>query len=155
MDRRATTSSERGIATIEFAITASFFLLMIVAVVSGGYLFWIHNALVEATRRGAHYAANQCKPNLGNCTNSSTTVERVRNVALYNSSAAGTTPIVSGLQASNITVAYSGDFGVATGNVSVKIVNFQYRFLGVPIVMPSYQTTVAGENAGFVPAAIP
>src|ERR1041385_2319231 len=45
-------SMERGIATIEFAVTAGFFFMMIIAVVAGGHFFWTHNALVESTRRG-------------------------------------------------------------------------------------------------------
>jgi hypothetical protein len=45
--------SERGTAIVEFAITAAFFLMIIMAIVSAGHLFWTHNALVESTRRGA------------------------------------------------------------------------------------------------------
>ena len=44
---------ESGVATIEFAMTASFFLMMIVAIVAGSHFFFTHNALVESTRRGA------------------------------------------------------------------------------------------------------
>jgi Flp pilus assembly protein TadG len=151
MDRRSTNNSQLGVATIEFALTASFFFLMIIGVVAGGHLFWTHNALVEATRRGARYAANQCTPTDATCPNYSTTVDRVKNVALYDSSTAGTTPFVPNLQKSNVTVLFSNDFGVAAGNVSVKIENYQYNFFGINRVMPPYQTSVAGENAGFVP----
>jgi Flp pilus assembly protein TadG len=147
--------TENGVATIEFAVTASFFFMMILAVVAGGNLFWTHNALVEATRRGARYAANQCKPNLVGCTNSAGTVDRVRNVVLYNSSTAGTTTFVPSLQASNVTVTYSSDYGVAAGTVSVKIENYQIQFFGFSRVMPPYETTVQGENAGYIPTAIP
>ena len=155
MDRRTTNNSQLGVATIEFALTASFFFLMIIGVVAGGHLFWTHNALVEATRRGARYAANQCKQDLAGCPNSATTVARVKNVVLYDSSNAGTRPFVPNLLASNVTVTYrtvgTSNFGVAAGSVSVKIENYQYNFLGVKRVMPPYETTVAGENAGFVP----
>jgi Flp pilus assembly protein TadG len=143
-------NSERGTAILEFTLTAAFFFMMLVAVVAGGHLFWTHNALVEVTRRGARYAANQCKPNLAGCTNSSTTVERVKNVVLYSTSTAGTTPMVDNLEASNVTVSYSNDFGVASGTVSVKIENYQYKFFGINRIMPPYQTTVTGESAGFV-----
>jgi len=150
-----TYKTERGIATLEFAVTAAFFFMMLLAVVAGGNVFWQHNALVEATRRGARYAANQCKPNLVGCTNSDTTVTRVRNVVLYNSSTTGTTPFVPNLQTSNVTVTYSTDFGVGAGSVSVKIENYQIQFFGFSRVMPPYETTVEGENAGYIPAVIP
>jgi Flp pilus assembly protein TadG len=150
-----TQKTERGVATLEFAITAAFFFMMLLAVVAGGNVFWTHNALVEATRRGARYAANQCKPNLSGCANSSGTVDRVRNVTIYNSSTAGSTPFVPNLQSTNVTVTYSNDFGVGAGTVSVKIENYQIQFFGFSRVMPPYVTTLQGENAGYIPAVIP
>jgi Flp pilus assembly protein TadG len=156
MHRHTINNSERGVSTVEFALTATFFFMMLMVVVIGGHLFWMHNSLVEATRRGARYAANQVKPATESCVNGSTTVGPVQNVVLYGTPAAGTTPIVPGLKPSNVTVCYSADFGVASGSVSVKIENYNYNFL-VPginkiVHLPPYQTTVAGENAGYVPA---
>ncbi|MDX6498591.1 MAG: hypothetical protein QOG23_1851 [Blastocatellia bacterium] len=165
MYRDTNNSSDRGVATVEFALTASFFFMMILVVVIGGHLFWLHNSLVEATRRGARYAANQCNPSATLCPNYSTTVERIKNVVLYNSPTAGSEPVVPGLQPSNVTVEYSvntapagqppTDFGVGRGTVSVKIENYNYNLV-VPginqvIHLPPYQTTVSGENAGFIP----
>ena len=153
-------NSESGIAVVEFAVTAAFFFMMLVAVVAGGHFFWAHNALVEATRRGARYAANQCPDQAAftSCANRGTTITRVTNVVLYDdpNAATGATPFVPNLQASNVTVTYSTSppFGVATGTVSVKIENYQYTFMGLPLTMPTYQTTVQGESAGFIPADI-
>jgi Flp pilus assembly protein TadG len=146
--------SQRGIATIEFAVTAAFYFMMLVAVVAGGHFFWTHNALVEATRRGARYAADQCPDTapFASCPDRATTMDRVKNVVLYDSSIAGTSPFVPNLATTNVTVTYSPDFGVATGTVSVKIENYQYNFFGLSITLPTYQTTVQGESAGFVPA---
>jgi Flp pilus assembly protein TadG len=154
-------NSECGVATVEFALTASFFFMMILVVVIGGHLFWLHNSLVEATRRGARYAANQCNPSITLCPNYSTSVERITNVVLYNSPTAGTTPIVPGLKTSNVSVTYSTSpaFGLADGRVSVQIQNYDYNFvipgINKKIRLPPYQTTVAGENAGFIPCNIP
>lgn len=155
--------SERGIATIEFAVTAGFFLMMIVAVVAGGHFFWTHNALVEATRRGARYAASQCNPSDTACTNYDTAVTRIKNMVLYNSPTAGTEPFVPNLTATNVIVTYSqtgctttackpGEtFGVAKGTVSVKIQGYSYDFILSPVAlsMPPYETTVRGESAGW------
>lgn len=154
MKRRSISKrSESGISTIEFAITASFFLMMIVAVVSGGHLFFTHNALVESTRRGARYAALLAKPGTGACASSSTTVDPVKNMVLYGTPTAGTTKLVTNLQPSNVTVCYSGDYGVGQGTVSVKIEGYSYTFAvgNVGLTMPSYQTTVVGESAGTIP----
>jgi Flp pilus assembly protein TadG len=153
MKRHEINNWERGTAVLEFAMTAAFFFLMLVVVVAAGHLFFTHNAIVEATRRGARYAANQCPPNLPGCPNSSTTIERVKNVVLYGTPTAGTRPLVDNLQAANVKVTHSNNFGFAAGTVSVKIENYNYNFvLGVPFQMPPYQTTVAGENVGYVPA---
>jgi Flp pilus assembly protein TadG len=48
MRKRELIGTESGVATVEFAITASFFFMMLIAVVAGGHLFWTHNALVES-----------------------------------------------------------------------------------------------------------
>ena len=153
MTPRLKKHSQSGAAMVEFALTASFFLLMLCAIVSGGHLFFTHNAMVEATRRGARYAATQCKPNLAGCANSAGTVDRVRNMVLYGTTTAGTSTLVYNLQATAITVVFSNDFNVGQGNVSVRIDGYQYQFAvgGLTINMPTYKTTVAGESAGIVP----
>src|SRR6266852_4080927 len=74
MKRHTRNHSERGTAIVEFALTSAFFLMMIMAIVSAGHLFFTHNALVESTRRGARYAATLAKPATGFCANNSTTV---------------------------------------------------------------------------------
>jgi Flp pilus assembly protein TadG len=145
--------SERGTAIVEFALTAAFFLMMIMAIISAGHLFFTHNALVESTRRGARYAATLAKPATGSCANNSTTVDPVKNMVLYGTPTAGTTTLVNNLTASNVTVCYSSDYGVGQGTVSVKIENYNYTFAVAARVinMPPYQTTVVGESAGTVP----
>ncbi|HEV8427395.1 MAG TPA: TadE/TadG family type IV pilus assembly protein [Pyrinomonadaceae bacterium] len=147
------TGSETGTALVEFAITASFFFMMIVGIVSAGHLFFTHSALVESTRRGARYAATLAKPSTESCTNSSTTVDPVKNMVLYGTTTAGSSTLVTNLQASNITVCYSNDYGVGQGTVSVKIEGYSYTFAvgAFSINMPAYQTTVVGESAGTIP----
>jgi len=156
-------NSERGVATIEFAMTSAFLLMMLMGVFAGGYLFWVHNALVEATRRGARYAATQCLPNLVDCPDSNTSLARIRNVTFYGNPAGTGNKLIYNLQPSSVIVAYStntapvgqlpNDFAVGRGTVSVKIQNYDFNFIlsPVPIHMPPYQTTVTGESAGFIP----
>jgi Flp pilus assembly protein TadG len=154
MKRRSKSKrSESGTSIVEFAITAAFFFLMIVGIVSGAHFFFTHNAIVESTRRGARYAAQLAKPATEECVNNSTTVGPVKNMVLYGTPTAGTTTLVYNLQPENVTVCYSGDYGVGQGTVSVKVENYSYIFaLGsVNLNMPSYQTTVVGESAGTIP----
>lgn len=152
MKRHTKIHSERGTAIVEFTLTAAVFLMMIVGIVSAGHLFFTYNAMVESTRRGARYAATLVKPVTGFCDNASTTVDPVKNMVLYGTPTVGTRTLVNNLQASNVTVCYSADYGVAQGTVSVKIENYNYTFaLGKVISMPAYQTTVMGESAGWTP----
>jgi Flp pilus assembly protein TadG len=156
MKRYQKKESQSGVATVEFAVTAAFFFMMLVAVVAGGHFFWTHNALVEATRRGARYAAHHCPDTaaFAACANRATTVDRVKSVVVYDSPTNLSTPFVANLTTANVTVTYEADYGVANGSVSVKIENYQYTFMGLTLTMPTYQTTVAGESAGFVPPDI-
>lgn len=153
MKRDTKNHPERGTAIVEFTLTAAFFLMIIMAIISAGHLFFTHNAMVESTRRGARYAATQCKPDLVGCTDSGTSLERVKNVVLYGTPTAGSAPLVNGLTTANIQVDYSPNFGVAQGTVSVKIVTYNYTFAVAATVinMPPYQTTVVGESAGTIP----
>lgn len=151
--RRTKKESESGAAIVEFTITAVVFLMIIMAIVSAGHLFFTHNALVESTRRGARFAALQAAPGSEGCQNNSTTVTPIKNMVLYGTTTTGSAPLVNNLQASNITVCYSNDYGVGQGTVSVKIEGYSYTFAvgAFNINMPAYQTTVVGESAGTVP----
>ena len=144
---------QRGAAIIEFTLTASTFFMIIAAIISAGHLFFTHNALVESTRRGARYASLVAAPGTQGCQNNSTTVDAVKNMVLYGTPTAQTTTLVNNLQASNVTVCYSNDYGVGQGTVSVKIEGYSYTFAvgAFNINMPAYQTTVVGESAGTVP----
>ena len=151
--------NEKGNTIIEFAIVATVFFMMLVGIVAAGHLFYTHNALVEATRRGARYAVLQCRPNQGGCPNSDTTISRVKNVVVYgtDSPAAGATSLISNLQPTNVTVEFSS-FGLAAGTVSVSINSYSYPFVlpsvTTSITMPPSRTTLSGECAGFIPPDI-
>jgi Flp pilus assembly protein TadG len=152
-------SEERGSTLIEFAVVSSVFFLMLIAICAGASLYFTHNALVEATRRGARYAATQpadvqCGKVTSGPSNCSACLTRIRNYAVYGNSGGTGSPLVNGLQPSNILVEYSA-FGVGMGSVSVSITGFTYDFV-VPgishqITMPAYRTTATGESAGVLP----
>jgi hypothetical protein len=139
---------ERGAALVEFAIGATVFLTVMFGVVEFGRALWTHNALSDAARRGARYAINH----------PSTDVAGVKNVVIYGDPAGGTKPLVDNLKEENVNVQYSS-FGLGEGTVSVGITNYQLQ-LSIPIVgqtiaMPGYNTTLTGENIGYVPKDVP
>jgi Flp pilus assembly protein TadG len=142
--------NQHGGTLIEFTIVASVFLMMLVGIVSAGNLFFTHNALVEATRRGARYAV----------LHQTGSITDVKNVVVYGTDAPalGATSIIYNLQTSNVTVTYPVPLNVATGNVTVTIENYAFPFVlptrTTSITMPPYRTTLTGECSGFIPPDI-
>jgi len=159
-------SSESGGSLIEFAVVASIFFTMLLAICAGSNLYFTHNALVEATRRGARFAATKAASNPAgtirntppgtppaSCDSTGPSLTAIRNYTIYGNEA-GTGTNVLGLQPANICVEYSG-FGVGTGSVSVSITGYTYSFI-VPginrqITMPAYRSTAVGESVGTIP----
>ena len=141
-------SDERGATLVEYAIAATVFLTSMFGVIEFGRALWVHNALADAARRGARYAA----------LHSQTDIEKVKNIVVYDSENVGSQPMVTNLTTDNVTVNYS-DFAVNKGTVTVSITNYQFQFsvplIGTTITMPSYKTTLTGESVGFVPDTIP
>jgi Flp pilus assembly protein TadG len=166
---RINREGERGSTLIEFTITAAVFFMMLVGIVAGAHLFFTHNALTEATRRGARYALFQCSQNDGPCLQRANLtgaqqVDRIKNVVLYNSTTPGSSSMVSNLTAANIIVEHSTfdagtgqgtNYGVGQGTVTIRITNYNYRFvipgIDLTLQMPEYRTTLTGENSGYVP----
>ena len=140
---------ERGGTLIEFTVVASVFFMMLVGIVSAGNLYYTHNALVEATRRGARYAVMHP-------TGSTTAVQ---NVVIYGTDnpPSGATSLVYNLQPGNVSVTYSG-LNIAQGSVTVSITNYTFPFVlptrTTSITMPPYRTTLTGECAGLIPPDI-
>jgi Flp pilus assembly protein TadG len=146
MRRRSSKQDERGAALVEFAIAATVFLTVIFGVLEFSRLLWIHNALVDATRRGARYAVTQSM--------SASAQTAVKNMTVYGNTDGTGTPLVDGLTTDQVLIDYSG-FDLGGGTVTVHVENYQYQFVlplvGRTINMPSYSTTLTGENAGIVP----
>jgi len=150
-------SSERGSTLIEFAVVSGVFFMMLLAICAGSNLYFTHNALVEATRRGARYAATQAAHSTPGTITSGTNVGpnllAIRRYAIYGNSAGTGTNLVN-LAPENIEVQYT-NFGVGTGSVAVSITGYTYNFTfpGVTrqITMPPYRSTAVGESAGTFP----
>jgi zona occludens toxin (predicted ATPase) len=153
---RLTDKGQRGGSLMEFVFIAPFFMMMLVGIVAAGNLYFTHNALVEATRRGARFASMQAaaspsgtvRTTVG-CDTTGPRLIEIQRYAIYGNEA-GTGTNLMGLQPANICVEYS-NFGVNTGTVTVSITGFDYNFVipGISrvITMPAYRTTVPGESA--------
>jgi len=105
----ASRSRERGDALIEFAL--SFFLIFAVfaGIFQFAYSFYVYNTLVTAVREGARYAS--IKPyDSTTTTPSNSFLTAVQNMVVYRDAnpAQGATPVVAGLQLSNVALVVTG-----------------------------------------------
>lgn len=148
MRRNRQTNTEHGSSLVEMVIGASVLMTVVFGVLEVGRLLWTHNALAEAARQGARYAAI-----------STQNVNNVKNFVVYGTASpgGGANPAVYGLTTSNVNVTYSG-FGVKQGTVSVEITGYVFNFnvpiFGGGVTMPSYKSTLTGESAGYIPGSM-
>ena len=155
----------------ELSIVALVFFMMIVGVIEFGRLLYTHNALTDATRRGARYAV----------LHNSASTACVQKVVVYGEAnidpatclpVGGAQPLISGLTEANVDVSYLGadldndpstpptGYGMNLGTASVTIgppnaTAYQFT-LSVPLFqqtfnMPTYSTTLTSESAGTKP----
>lgn len=166
MKIRSFSKGQGGATVAEFAIVASVFFMMIFGIIEFGRLLYTHNALTDAARRGARYAA--LHPESVTC---------VKNVTVYGEKhvdpatcAPTGPPLINHLSPTNVTVSYVGadldddpstpqtSYGMNLGTATVKIENFTFD-LSVPLFqfrvnMPTYTTTLTAESAGLAPDPI-
>ena len=142
---------QQGVTTVETAIVMLLGLTTLFGVIEVGRVFFVFNALEEATRRGARVAA-VCQVN----------DPAIGQIASFTASG---TPIVGGLTPANIAVDYLdasgnllpdpiGSFGLIN-YVRVRIVNLTHQFL-VPLFVSSFTTpafaaTLPAESLGVWP----
>ena len=141
---------ERGAALLEFAIGSTIFVSAMFGVLEVGRMLWVHNSLVDATRRAARYAVNQ-----GMSTGAQT---EAKNTAVYGNAAGAGQPLVPGLSISQVKITYQ-NFQLGGGTVTAEIENYDFSFV-LPLVsktmrLPAYKTSLTAENAGYVPTVIP
>lgn len=100
------TNSQKGLATVEFAIVAVVLLTIIIAVIDISRLYFSVAILNEGTRRGARMAA-VCPVN----------DPAIAQAAIFDESGnSGSSPIVSGLQPAHIDVLYLDGSGASVAS---------------------------------------
>lgn len=161
--RKLRRNGEKGATMAEFAVISAVFFMIIFAIIEFGRLFYTHNALTDAARRGARYGAVHKEADIA-C---------VKNVVVYGEShldnkCAPTGPaLINGLTTDQITVTYEGAdadndpdtdptaYGMNLGTVTVEIHDYTFN-LSIPfarktLTMPHYVTTLTAESAGETP----
>jgi hypothetical protein len=166
---------ERGATVAEFAVVALLFFMMIIGIIEFGRLLYTHNALTDATRRGARFAViNQ--GTMGSDESNPNRV-KVKNYVVYGASATyddegmpTSAPLINGLTTDMVKVTYEGadldgdpdtdpsNFGANLGTATVSIEGYEFD-LSVPLVsrdipLPTYTTTLIAECEGEIPADI-
>ena len=152
--------NERGTTIAEFAVVALLFFTIIFGIIEFGRLLYTHNALTDATRRGARFASLHNKDS----------EDAVKNEVVYGSKATydgkgnpTSAPIINGLTTTMVKVNYVGvpldatgetttGYGTNLGTATVKIEEFKFDLLipiiGRRITLPTYSTTLTAESAG-------
>ena len=165
--RRNNRKGELGTTVVEFAIGGMIFFTVVFGVIEFGRLLWTHNALVDATRRGARYAV--INKNTGTVVTSAgnvSVINAIKNVTVYNDpagAASGKNPLVSGLTTNKVIVTHYGSgiyaYGSNLGSAEVKITGYTFNFVvglvGTYVNLPEYKTSLPAECAGYVPDNLP
>ena len=163
--------NERGTTIAEFAVVALLFFTIVIGIIEFGRLFYTHNALTDATRRGARYASIHHGV-------TQTDKLAVKNYIVYGPNATydakgnpTSPPLINGLTTTMINVDFVGvdadgnpatpgttAYGTNLGTATVSIQNYQFN-LSIPVVgrsltLPTYRTTSMAESAGEIPADI-
>ena len=167
--------NECGATMAEFAVIAAVFFMIIFGIIEFSRLLYTHNALADASRRGARYAvlhkqfAGPGEPDPTLCT---------QNVVIYGethidpATCLPTGPaLVNNLTTANVVVTYEGAdadnnpstpptaFGMNLGTATVSIQNYSFTlaipFASTTFTMGAYTTTLTSESAGTEPSPLP
>lgn len=119
----------RGGALLEATLTLSLFYLILLSLYDVGWVYFFNETLVQQARIGARYAA--VNP---------TSLAAAKNLVLYNSTTAGGTYGILGLQSGNVSVARNGTAGDTSDAITVTISGYQYV-----LVVPGWAGTYNGK----------
>ena len=88
---------------MEFTLCAPFLLALVLGTLRFGYAYFVYDELEQAVRSAARYASLR-QYGSATTTPDAAFLTAVRNVAVYGDPTGGTTPIISNLSTSNVTV---------------------------------------------------
>ena len=134
--------STKGSAIVEFALSAGVLIPILTGTFQFGYGLYTYNKLQGHVDEGGRYAANRTYRCLLGSTDTDKVKLAIQNVVVYGTPTptGSSVPVVSGLTAANVTVAYAVTGGVPT-SVTVNISSFSidtifttYTLTGKPVV---------------------
>lgn len=147
---------QSGFYTVEFALVAALFLLLLLSVIEFGRALFVWNTLAEVTRRGARLAV-VCP--MGHAS--------IANVAVFNApGSSGSSSVLPGLNSGDVLTQYLNEAGGVADEardvryVRVSITGYQHTLLipqllpGLPemtVDAPEFETTLPSESLGCVP----
>jgi len=129
---RALFGNTAGNVMVEFALGSTILVSAFTATFQYGYIFYQYNSLFNAVNNGAHYAA--LAPYDASCaTYSDTYGNAVKNMVVYGDpTGTTTTPLLTGLSASNVTITMGPTGGTCNSVAST------YRPTSVSISIAGY-----------------
>jgi Flp pilus assembly protein TadG len=170
MLRRNNRRGEWGSAMAEFAIVAGFFFMIIIGIIEFSRLLYTHNALTDAARRGARYAALHREADETCAVNAMIYGEA--NIGAPPTCTPTGPPLIGGLQRQGVDIVFTYEgadldnnpdtpqtsYGTNLGTVTVTIENYTFD-LGIPyfgptLTLPKYKTSLTAESAGEEPDPI-
>jgi len=123
----------RGSVMIEFTLTVTFLVLLLLGAWQFGYAFFVYAELDQAVRAGARYASLRTYDS-GTATPSAAFLTAVQNEVVYGNSAGGGNPIVPSLTAANVTLSVTFTNAAPTA-VAVAITNFPISALFTSVTL--------------------
>lgn len=113
--------ARRGNVVVEFGLAFPLLLTFMSGMFQYGYGFFLYNQLQSVVRAGARYASTADFDSAGG---GATFQSNVKNMVVYGTSSAGTTPLVRGLTTANVTVTWQADGAGIPQTITVNIANF-------------------------------
>ena len=126
--------SERGNALLEFALGWSILWALFAGIYQFGYSFYVYNTVLTSVANAAELGSKMTYDTASPTTYS----DALKNMVVYGSTTAGTTPIVRGLATSNVTVTVNlagtipSDLTITINNYTIDAVFTTFTFNGKP-----------------------
>lgn len=126
--------SRRGNVLIEFGLAFPLLFLLLSGMYQFGYAFFIYNELQSVVRSGVRYATTA---DFDGAAGGNAFRTQVKNVVVYGTTSAGTTPLVRGLATSQVNVTWTVDGSGIPQTVTVAISNYSFYAVFGTITLPN------------------
>jgi Flp pilus assembly protein TadG len=119
LELRCFRRDERGVQLVEVAIVLPIFLMLFAGTAEFGRYFYEYTTLAKAARAGARYLTTTGVTSADDAA--------ARNIVVYGNPAGTGSPILTGLQTTNIVVTRTGGISVLPQTVTVDVVGYKHQ----------------------------